>query len=156
MKRGYIISPVNGKLISRYDKTFYIEYLQNTHPFVKDKFGCVHFSGYCRQMWINIDALKKYGAWLEPYIVGHERAHIYWYHWSHRDLHLKEGDEKYTETYFEHEKFMEKRSIEFVKNICEDDIYNKCLNFYIKRIETLERQRIKYVKKNVKRRNESR
>ena len=139
MKRGYIINPVNGRLISIYDKTFFIEYLPDTHPFVKGKFGCVHYSGYCRQIWINKDLLEKYGSWLEPYIVGHERAHIYWYAWWHR----KVQQETNTKEYFEDELFMEKKAIKFVKNICEDDIYNKCLNFYIKRIETLQKQKDK-------------
>ena len=95
MKRGYIINPVNGRLISIYDKTFFIEYLPDTHPFVKGKFGCVHYSGYCRQIWINKDLLEKYGSWFEPYIGGHERAHIYWYAWWHRKVQQETNTKEY-------------------------------------------------------------
>ena len=39
MEKGYIVSPVNGRLMVKYDKTFWIEYLTDDHVFVKGKFG---------------------------------------------------------------------------------------------------------------------
>jgi hypothetical protein len=144
MKKGYIVSPVNGRLVVKHDKTFYIEYLPNDHVFVKDKFGAVKFHGFTRQMWLNKDLLDKFGWWLEPYIVGHERAHVYYYDWSHQKI----QEEHKTNEYFDHEIFMEKQAIKYVKFYYEDDIYNKCLNFHIKRVDKLNQQREKYVNRN--------
>lgn len=144
MEKGYIVSPVNGRLIVKHDKTFYIEYLSNDHVFVKDKFGCVQFSGFTRQIWLNRTLLDKFGWWLEPYVVGHERAHVYYYQWNH----IKIQQENKSDRYFDHEIFMEKQAIKYVKFYYPNDIYNKCLKFHINRVEELNQKREKYVNRN--------
>ena len=122
MEKGYIVSPVNGRLMVKYDKTFWIEYLTDDHVFVKDKFG-----------W-----------WLEPYVVGHERAHVYHYDWGHQQVqHNNRSD-----GYFDHEIFMEKQAIKYVKFYYPDDIYNKCLKFHINRVDKLNQEREKYVNRD--------
>lgn len=140
---SYIQSPINGRLICKYDKTFYLEYLPDTHVFVKNKFGCTHYSGFCRQIWLNIDLIKKFGTWLEPYIIGHERAHILYYNGMHQAIQAKRD-----EAYYDHEIFMENKAIEYVKYYYEDDIYNKCLNFYINRVDELKQKRDQYANRN--------
>ena len=144
MRNGYIISPVNGRKICRYDKTFWIEYLPGTHPWIKDKFGCVQFTGFSRIIFLNKGLLDKYGWWLEPYIVGHEISHIYYYDFSHQKVQV----EKKTDEYFDHEIFMEEKAMEYVKFYYPDDIYNKCLKFHHNRLEKLNQQREKYVNRN--------
>ena len=144
MELGYIVSPVNGMFICKYDKTFFIEYLPGDHVFVKNKFGCVRFSGFSRQIWINWDLLNKFGLWLEPYIVGHERAHVYYYDWYHQKLQSGERDEEY----WNHEIFMEKEAIKYVRIYYEDDIYNKCLKFHNDRVDELNQKREEYVNRN--------
>ena len=144
MEKGYIKSPVNGRKICKYDKTFWIEYLPDTHMFVRGKYGCVQFTGFSRQIFINTTILDKLGRWLEPYIVGHEIAHIYYYDWAHQ----KVQSENKTDAYFDHEIFMEKQAIKYVKFYYEDDIYNKCLKFHINRVDELNRKRNKYVNRD--------
>ena len=144
MEKGYIVSPVNGRLMVKYDKTFWIEYLTDDHVFVKGKFGCVQFVGYTRQIWVNTTILDKFGWWLEPYIVGHERAHVYHYDWGHQQVqHNNRSD-----GYFDHEIFMEKQAIKYVKFYYPDDIYNKCLKFHINRVDKLNQEREKYVNRD--------
>ena len=144
MEKGYIVSPVNGRLIVKYDKTFYIEYLPDKHPFITGKFGCVQFSGFSRLIFVNGTYLDKLGWWLEPYIVGHERSHVYFYDWGHQ----KVQSEVETEEDFDHEIFMEKEAIKYVKFYYPDDIYNKCLKFHINRVDKLNQEREKYVNRD--------
>jgi hypothetical protein len=143
MEKGYIVSPVNGMLICKYDKTFFIEYLPGDHVFVKNKFGAVRFSGFARQIWLNRDLLIKFGSWLEPYIVGHERAHVYFYDWYHQKVQAERNSE-----YWDHEIFMEKEAIKYVGNYYEDDIYNKCLKFHNDRVDELNQKREEYADRN--------
>ena len=43
---------------------------------------------------------------------------------------------------------MEDKAIEYVKYYYEDDIYIKCLKFYINRVEELNQKREEYVNRN--------